>query len=57
MAGVNENDISIELDKNNLTAKAKREHNHKDKKHHIQECYYGEYQRTITLPDNIDTPG
>ncbi|WP_440994642.1 Hsp20/alpha crystallin family protein [Cysteiniphilum litorale] len=54
IAGVDEKDINIELDKNLLTVKAKREHKHKDKKHHVQECYYGEYQRTIALPDNIE---
>ena len=49
-----EKDIDIELDQGKLTIKAKREHVNKDKKHHIQERYYGEYQRTISLPDNID---
>ncbi|QIW11052.1 Hsp20/alpha crystallin family protein [Francisella sp. LA112445] len=54
LAGIEEKDIDIELDKNKLSIKAKREHSHKDKKHHIQERYYGEYQRTINLPENID---
>ncbi|GAB4221929.1 MAG: Hsp20/alpha crystallin family protein [Francisella sp.] len=55
LAGVEEKDINIELDKNKLYIKAKRENLHKDKKHHIQERYYGEFQRIITLPDNIDS--
>ncbi|APC92427.1 MULTISPECIES: Hsp20/alpha crystallin family protein [Francisella] len=55
LAGIEEKDIDIELDKNKLTIKAKREHLHKDKKHHVQECYYGEFQRSINLPDNIDS--
>ncbi|API87711.1 Hsp20/alpha crystallin family protein [Francisella uliginis] len=55
LAGVEEKDIDIELDKNRLSIKAKREHSQKDKKHHIQERYYGEYQRTINLPENIDS--
>jgi HSP20 family protein len=54
LAGIEEKDIDIELDQGKLTIKAKREHVNKDKKHHIQERYYGEYQRTISLPDNID---
>jgi HSP20 family protein len=55
VAGVKEKDINIELDKGLLTVKATKEHKHKDKKHHIQERYYGEYQRTIRLPDTIDS--
>lgn len=55
LAGVEEKDIDIELDKNKLYIKAKREHLHKDKKHHVQERYYGEFQRSINLPDNIDS--
>jgi HSP20 family protein len=55
LAGIEEKDIDIELDKSKLSIKAKREHSHKDKKHHIQERYYGEYQRTINLPENIDS--
>jgi HSP20 family protein len=54
LAGVEEKDIDVELDKGRLTVKAKREHVNKDKKHHVQERYFGEYQRTISLPDNID---
>ena len=54
VAGINEKDINVELDQGLLTVKATKEHKHKDKKHHIQERYYGEYQRTIRLPENID---
>jgi HSP20 family protein len=55
LAEVEEKDIDIELDKSKLSIKANREHSFKDKKHHIQERYYGEYQRTINLPENIDS--
>lgn len=55
LAGVEDKNIDIELDKNKLSIKAKREHLHKDKKHHVQELYYGEFQRSINLPDNIDS--
>ena len=54
VTGVNEKDVDIELDKNLLTIKAVREHEHKDKKHHIQESYYGQLERSLTLPDNVD---
>lgn len=54
LAGIEEKDIDVELDQGRLTVKAKREHVNKDKKHHVQERYYGEYQRIISLPDNID---
>jgi HSP20 family protein len=46
VAGINENDINVELDQGLLTVKATKEHKHKDKKHHIQERYYGEYLST-----------
>ncbi len=54
MAGVKEKDINVELDQGILTIKATKEHESKDKKHHMQERYYGEYQRTVRLPDHID---
>ena len=41
IAGINEKDINVELDNGLLTVKAIKEHKYKDKKHHIQERYYG----------------
>ena len=53
--GVEQKDIDVSVGHNYLTISAKRESYHKDKKHHTQECHYGEMQRTISLPDNVDT--
>ena len=55
MPGINEKDIEITCGHNYLTVSAKREHTHKDKKHHAQERYYGAMQRTISLPDDVNT--
>lgn len=55
LAGVEKKDINVELDNNRLTVKAKREHANKDKKQHLQELFYGEFERTLTLPENIDS--
>ena len=53
--GVEQKDIDVSVGHNYLTISAKRESHHQDKKHHAQECYHGEMQRTISLPDNVDT--
>lgn len=53
--GVEQKDIDVSVGHNYLTISAHREHCHKDKKHHAQECYRGQMQRTISLPDNVDT--
>jgi HSP20 family protein len=54
LPGVKESDINIELDQERLTISAKREDLHKDQKYHLAECFYGDFERTITLPSNID---
>jgi HSP20 family protein len=54
LAGIKKEDINLDLSNNILTIKAERKHEHHDKKHHIQECYYGTYERSISLPNNID---
>lgn len=53
--GVEQKDIDVSVGHNYLTISAKREFYHEDKKHHAQECHYGQMQRTISLPDNVDT--
>ena len=53
--GVREEDLDVSVTGNNLTIKARREHETKDSKNHIQERYYGEMIRSLALPENADT--
>jgi HSP20 family protein len=55
LPGVKESDVNVELDQDRLTISAKRECLHKDQKHHIAECFYGDFERTITLPSKVDS--
>jgi len=54
--GVNEKDIEITLSNHTLTLKGKRESSIEEKKknYHRVERSYGEFQRRITLPCEID---
>tara|TARA_B110000259_G_C13942434_1_gene373335 strand:+ start:377 stop:799 length:423 start_codon:yes stop_codon:yes gene_type:complete len=54
LPGVKGSDINVELDNDRLTISAKRECFHKDQKHHLEECFYGDFGRTIILPSKVD---
>lgn len=53
MPGMKEEDLNVELDGRTLTVSGKRERQVTDTKNHRSEKFYGEYRRTISLPDNI----
>ncbi len=55
MPGVKENDIDLRIDKGILTLKAekKEEKEEKDERYHRLESYYGTFQRSIALPEDI----
>jgi len=56
-AGVDKNDVKINISENNLTLKGeKKETEIKDKnsRYHRRERVYGNFQRTFSLPNQID---
>lgn len=52
LPGVKQSDIDISVDNNILTVKGERKHEeeHKDKKHHSIERFYGSFTRSLPLP-------
>ena len=56
-AGVNKQDLDVSLSDNILTfsgtLNSGDQYNDQDKKWHIQECYWGEFSRTVALPVQI----
>lgn len=53
MPGFKEEELNIELNGKMLTVTGKRERLNSDSKLHRSEKFYGEYRRSITLPDNV----
>jgi HSP20 family protein len=56
LPGINQKDIDIKLDNNILTIKGKNEEQSetKDRNYYIKERYYGSFQRSISLPSNMN---
>jgi HSP20 family protein len=56
LAGINQNNIDVKLEDNILTIKGKKvlENENKEKNYYTRERVYGEFQRSISLPTNID---
>ena len=56
LPGVSEEDVSIELDDNVLTVSGERKAEHEDKKegYHRVERSFGQFRRSLTLPDGVD---
>jgi HSP20 family protein len=56
LPGVKKEDISLDIDNRVLTIRGERRYeddvNQKD--YHRQERFYGKFQRSFTLPDNVD---
>ena len=57
IAGVKMDDINLSITDDVLTISGSRklEHTLTDNDYLIQECYWGEFSRSIVLPDNVDT--
>jgi HSP20 family protein len=57
LPGMEKDDINIEVQDNTLTIRgeSKFENEKKEKNYHLCERCYGEFTRTFTLPDNVDT--
>lgn len=57
VAGVNEDNITLEITDDVLTIKGERENCHEEENNEYltQECFWGAFSRSIILPKNIDT--
>lgn len=53
LAGVKKEDINIDIEKDVLTIKAERKEN-KDTKYNRKETFFGKYERSFILPDDVD---
>jgi len=53
LAGLKREDINIDVEKDVLTIKAERREE-KDLKYNRKETYFGKYERSFKLPDNVD---
>lgn len=54
LPGVRENDLNIELNKNELTVSGERRYEKCDSERHFTERSYGRFARSFTLPSTID---
>ncbi len=56
LPGVKQNDLELKLDNNILVIKGKTEESKesKERNYFIRERYYGSFQRSLTLPNNIN---
>lgn len=54
LAGVLKENINVDVEKDVLTIKAERKLN-KDLKYNRQQTYFGKYERSFVLPDDVDT--
>jgi HSP20 family protein len=56
LPGIDQKDIEIKIEENILTIRGERKHDDSVKKenYHRIERFYGSFQRTFTLPQNID---
>lgn len=56
LPGVKQNDVEIKLDNNILTIKGNAEENteKKDRNYFMRERYQGSFQRSLTLPNNVN---
>ena len=56
MPGIDQKEIDIKLDNNILTIRGKKEEksDSKERNYYVKERYYGSFQRSITLPTNMN---
>ena len=54
LAGVLKENIKVDVEKDVLTINAERKAS-KDLKYNRKETYFGKYERSFVLPDNVDT--
>lgn len=59
IAGVDSDDIDINITSESVTIRGKREKAHtiKEDDYFYQECYWGKFSRSIILPEEVDADG
>jgi HSP20 family protein len=57
LPGIRPEDLDISVQNNTLTIRGemKREEERQGERWHLQERHFGQFQRTITLPNNVDS--
>ena len=56
LPSINQQDIEVKIDNNILTVKGKREEEKEEKErtYYTRERYYGSFQRSVSLPNNVN---
>lgn len=59
IAGVNPEDIDIDVSSDSVTIKGERKHEEKidEEDYFYQECYWGRFSRSVILPEEVDQDG
>lgn len=59
IAGVNPEDIDIDVSSDSVTIKGERKHEEKidEEDYFYQECYWGRFSRSVILPEEVDPDG
>lgn len=50
---ISKKDLEVEISNGMLTVKGERRRETKDEKHHRTERFYGKFERSFTLPENV----
>ena len=54
LPGIDPKDVQVDLHDNVLTIKGERTEKHETSEHHVSEFGYGAFERSFTLPSNVD---
>lgn len=54
LAGMKKEDISLDINDNILTIKAERKNDNEDKQYNRREIFYGKYEKSFSLPENVN---
>lgn len=59
IAGIDRNDLDVSISENTLSIQGTRHAGIKEEgpNYHVQECYWGEFSRSITLPVSVKEEG
>ena len=55
LPGINPDDVHVDVDHNVLTIKGERRAMNESAEKHLSEFSYGSFERSFTVPDNVDT--
>lgn len=55
LPGVKKEDVNISIDNDVLTVQGEKRSESKDRKRHREECFYGSFSRSFSLPQGVDT--